>query len=140
MRPRTNVKIMARGIGYLLVAGALLGAGIALSNRQYPTAETSRTEPWPAAAALDAEFAHCQPIGPEAADDATCKAVGEADRRCFFESAKLYRDRVTHSLAAMPDVNEPASPSATELPTSAPSAMPDSNAPQPAADIAGQSQ
>ena len=136
-----NIKIMARGIGYLLVAGGLFGAGIALSNRPYPTAETSRTEP-SAAAALDAELAHCQAIGPEAADDATCKAVGEADRRRFVESGKLYRDRVTHSLAAMPDVNEPASPSATELPTSTPPspAMPDSNAPQPAADIAGQPQ
>ena len=136
-----NIKIMARGIGYLLVAGGLFGAGIALSDRQYPTAETSRTEPSPAAA-LYAELAHCQAIGPEAADDATCKAVGEADHRRIVESGKLYRDRVTHSLAAMPDVNEPASPSATELPPSAsPSpAMPDSNAPQPAADIAGQSQ
>ena len=91
-----NIKIMARGIGYLLVAGGLFGAGIALSNRPYPTAETSRTEPSPAAA-LDAELAHCQAIGPEAADDATCKAVGEADRRRFVESGKLYRDRVTHS-------------------------------------------
>ena len=137
-----NIKIMARGIGYLLVAGGLFGAGIALSDRPYPTAETSRTELSPAAAALDAELAHCQAIGPEAADDATCKAVGEANRRRSFDSGKLYRDRVTHFLAAMPDVNEPASPSATELPTSTPPSpsMPDSNAPQPAADIAGQPQ
>lgn len=136
-----NIEIMARGIGYLLVAGGLLGAGIALSNRPYPTADTSRTEPSPAAA-LDAELAHCQAICPGAADDATCKAVGEADRRRFVESAKLYRDRVTHSLAAMPDVNEPASPLATELPPSAPPthSMPDSSAPQPAADIADQPQ
>ena len=134
-----NIKIMARGIGYLLVAGVFFDAGIALSNRPYPTAETSRTEPY-AAAAFDAALAPCQAIGLEAADDATCKALGEADRRRVVESGKLYRDRVTHSLPAMPDVNEPASPSATELPTSAPSAMPDSNAPQPAADIAGQSQ
>jgi conjugative transfer region protein TrbK len=136
-----NIKIMARGIGYLLVAGGLLGAEIALSNRPYPTAVTSRTEPSPAAAALDAELAHCQAIGPEAANDAICKAVEEADRRRFVES-KLYRDRVTHSFAAMPDVNEPASPLATELPTStAPSrSMPDSSAPQPATDIAGQPQ
>lgn len=136
-----KIKIMARGIGYLLVAGVFFGAGIALSDRPYPTAETSRTEP-SAAAALDAEFARSQSIGPEAADDATCKAVGEANRRRFVESGKLYRDRVTHSLLAMPDVNEPASPSATELPTSTPPSpsVPDSNAPQPAADIAGQSQ
>ena len=136
-----NIRIVVRGIGYLLVAGGLLGAGIALSNRPYPTAETSRTAP-SATAALYAEFAHCQAIGLEAADDATCKAVGEAARRRIVESGKLYRDRVTHSLAAMPDVNEPASPLATELPTSTPPSpsMPDSNAPQPAADIAEQPQ
>ena len=136
-----NIKAMAQGIGYLLVAGGLLGAGIALSNRPYPTAKTSRTEP-SAAAALDAELAHCQAIDPEAANDVDCKALGEGDRRRFFESGKLYRDRVTHSLPAMPDVNEPASPSATELPTSAPPSpsMPDSSAPQPAADIAEQPQ
>jgi len=136
-----NIKIMARGIGYLLVAAGLFGAGIALSNRPYPTAETSRTKPSPAAA-LDAELAHCQAIGPEAADDATCKPVGQAGHRRFVESGKLYRDRVTHSLPAMPDVNEPESPSATELPTNAPPSpsMPDSSAPQPAADIAEQPQ
>jgi conjugative transfer region protein TrbK len=137
-----NIRIVVRGIGYLLVAGGLLGAEIALTNRPYPTAKTStRTEASPAAA-LDAELAHCQAIGAEAADDATCKAVGEADRRRIVESAKLYRDRVTDSLPAMPDANEPASPSATELPTSAPPSrsMPDSNAPQPAADIAEQPQ
>ena len=137
-----NIKIMARGISYLLVAGTLFDAGIALSNRPYPTAETSRTEASPAAAALDAELAHHQAIGPEAADDATCKTVEEANRRRFVISGNLYRDRVTHSFAAMPDVNEPASPSATELPPSAPPSpsMPDSNALQPAADIAEQSQ
>ena len=135
-----DIKIMARGVGYLLVTGVFFGAGIALSNRPYPSTETSRTEPSPAAA-LDAELAHCQAIGPEAADDATCKALGEAGHSRSFRSGKLlYRDRVTHSAAAMPDVNKPTLPSATELPTSAPSAMPDSNAPQPAADIAGQSQ
>ena len=105
-----NIKIMARGIGYLLVGGVLFGAGIALSNRQYPTAETSRTEPSPAAAALDAELAHCQAIGPEAADDAACKALGEADRSRFVESGKLYRDRATDSVLTTHDVNEPESP------------------------------
>jgi conjugative transfer region protein TrbK len=135
-----NIKIMARGIGYLLVAGSLFDAGIALSNRPYPTAEASRTEPSPATAAFDAELAHCQAISPQTVDDATCKAVGEGRR--FVESGKLYRDRVTHSFAAIPDVNEPASPSATELPPSTPPSpsMPDSNAPQPAADIAEQPQ
>jgi conjugative transfer region protein TrbK len=137
-----NIRIMARGIGYFIVAGGLFGAGIALSNRPYPTAETSRTEPSPAVAALDAGVAHCQAIGPEAANDATCKAVGEAGHRRAFGFGKLYRDRVTHSAAAMPDVNEPAALSATELPTSAPPSpsMPDSNAPKPPADIAEQPQ
>jgi conjugative transfer region protein TrbK len=129
-----NIKIMARGIGYLFVAGVFFGAGIALSNRPYPTVDTSKTEPSPAAA-LDAELAHSQAIGPEAADDAICKVLGEADRRRSVESAKLYRDRVTHSAAAMPDVNEPAALSATELPTSAPPSpsVPDCNAHAPRA-------
>ncbi len=136
-----NIKIMARGMGYLLIAGGLLGAGIALSNRPYPTAGTSRTEP-SATAALDVELAQCQAIGTKAADDATCKAVWEANRRRLVVSGKLYRDRVTHSVPATPDINDPASPLATELPMSAPPSpsMPDSSAPQPAADIAGQPQ
>jgi conjugative transfer region protein TrbK len=136
-----NIKIMARGMGYLLIAGGLLGTGIALSNRPYPTAGTSTTEP-SATAALDVELAQCQAIGPKAADDATCKAVRNADRRRLVVSGKLYRDRVTHSVPATPDMNDPASPLATELPMSAPPSpsMPDSSAPQPAADIAGQPQ
>lgn len=136
-----NIKIMARGMGYLLIAGGLLGAGIALSNRPYPTADSLRPEP-SATAALDAELAQCQAIGSKAADDATCKAVRKADRRRLVESGKLYRDRVTHTVPATSDMNDPASPLATELPMSAPPSpsMPDSSAPQPAADIAGQPQ
>ena len=136
-----NIKIMARGMGYLLIAGGLLGAGIALSNRPYPTADSLRPEP-SATAALDAELAYCQAIGPKAANDATCKAARKADRRRLVVSGKLYRDRMTHSVPATPDINDPASPLATELRTSAPPSpsMPDSSAPQPAADIAGQPQ
>jgi conjugative transfer region protein TrbK len=133
-----DIKIMARGVGYLLVTGVFFGAGMALSNRPYPTAETLRPEP-SATAAFDAELAHCQAIGPEAAADGACKAVWEANRRRFFESGKLYRDRVTYPVRATPDVDEPASPLAKELPTSAPQSpsTPNSNAPQPPGDIAG---
>ena len=136
-----DIKIMARGVGYLLVTGVFFGAGIALSNRPYPTAGTSRTEP-SATAALDVEFAHCQAIGPEAPDDATCKAVRKADRRRLIVSGKLYRDRVTHSVPPTPDMNDPATPVAAELLMSAPPSpsMPDSSTPQPAADIAEQPQ
>ena len=123
-----DIKIIARGVAYLAIAGALLGAAIAL-----------RTEPSPTTTALDAELPHCQAIGPEAADDGACKAVWEANRRRFFESGKLYQDRVTDAVSATPDVDEPASPSAKELPTSAPQSpsTPNSNAPQPPGDIAG---
>jgi conjugative transfer region protein TrbK len=133
-----DIKIMARGVGYLLVTGVFFGAGIALSNRPYPTAETLRPEP-SATAAFDAELAHCQAIGPEAAADGACKAVWEANRRRFFESGKLYRDRVTKSLTARPDVDDPGPPSATKLPPSVPPSpsTPNSNAPQPPGDIAG---
>ena len=135
-----DIKIIARGVAYLALAGALLAAAIALSNRQYPTAEASRTEPSPTTAALDAELAHCQAIGPEAADDGACKAVWEANRRRFFESGKLYRDRVTDAVPATPDVKEPASPLARELPKSAPQSpsTPNSAALHPPGDIAGQ--
>jgi conjugative transfer region protein TrbK len=134
-----DIKIIARDIAYLALAGALLASATALTSRQYPTAEASRTEPSPATAALDAELSHCQTISPEAAADGACNAVWEANRRRFFESGKLYRDRVTYPVRATPDVDEPASPLAKELPTSAPQSpsTPNSNAPQPPGDIAG---
>jgi conjugative transfer region protein TrbK len=134
-----DIKIIARDIAYLGLAGAILAAATALSSRQYPTAEASRTEPSPATAALDAELPHCQTISPEAAADGACKAVWEANRRRFFESGKLYRDRVTKSLTARPDVDDPGPPSATKLPPSVPPSpsTPNSNAPQPPGDIAG---
>ena len=134
-----DIKIIARDIAYLALAGALLAVAIALSSRQYPTAEASRTEPSPATAALDAELSHCQTISPEAAADGACKAVWEANRRRFFESGKLYRDRVTYPVRATPDVDEPAPPSARELPRSAPQSpsAPNSAALHPPSDIAG---
>jgi len=126
-----DIKIIARGVAYLAVAGALLGAAIAL-----------RTEPSPTTAALDAELAHCQAIGAEAANDGACKAVWEANRRRFFESGKLYRDRVTDAVPATPDLKEPATPLARELPKSAPPSpsAPNSAALHPLGDIAGQPQ
>ena len=135
-----DIKIIARDIAYLALAGALLAAAIALSSRQYPTAEASRTEPSPATAALDAELPHCQTISPEAADDGACKAVWEANRRRFVESGKLYRDRVTDAVPATPDLKEPASPLARELPKSVPQSpsAPNSVALHPPSDIAGQ--
>jgi conjugative transfer region protein TrbK len=134
-----DIKIIARDIAYLALAGALLAVAIALSSRQYPTAEASRTEPSPLASAFDPELTNCQTVGAEAADGAVCKAVGEANRRRFFEPRKLYQDRVTDAVPATPDVTVPAPPWARELPTSAPQSpsTPNSNAPQPPGDIAG---
>jgi conjugative transfer region protein TrbK len=134
-----DIKIVARGVAYLALAGALLAAANALTDRQYPTAEASRTEPSPLASAFDPELTNCQAVGAEAADGAVCRAVGEANRRRFFEPRKLYRDRVTDAVPAAPDLKEPASPLAKELPTSAPQSpsTPNSNAPQPPGDIAG---
>ena len=123
-----DIKTIARGVAYLALAGALLGGAIAL-----------RTEPSPTTTALDAELPHCQAIGPEAADDGACKAVWETNRRRSFESGKLYRDRVTDTVPAAPDLKEPASPLARASPKSAPQSpsTPNSNAPQPPGDIAG---
>ncbi len=136
-----DIKILTRGVAYLALAGALLATAIAMNNRRYPISDASRTEPSPATGALDAELAHCKAIGAEAADDAVCKAIWEANRGRFFEFRKLYQDRVTDVVSAAPDLKEPASPSGRELPKSTPQSAPStqsSSAPHPSGGIAGQ--
>jgi conjugative transfer region protein TrbK len=83
-----GIKIIARGLAYLALAGALFATAITLNNRQYPTPEASKTKPSPTLGALDAELAHCKAVGAEAVNDAVCKAVWEANRKRFFESRK----------------------------------------------------
>jgi len=111
-----NFKILFRGIAYLALAVALLATAIALNNRQYPPAETSKIESSPPPGTLDAELACCKAIGTEAADDASCKAVWQANRERFLESKKLYQDRVTDFSPAASNPNEPVAAPGGELP------------------------
>jgi conjugative transfer region protein TrbK len=95
-----DIKTLTRGLAYVVLAGALFTAAIALNNRQYPTPEASKSKPSPTPGALDAELARCKAIGAEATNDAVCKAVWEANRERFFESKKLYQDRVPNPAPA----------------------------------------
>ncbi len=135
-----NVKFFARGVGYVALAAALLAAAIALSDRQHPRAVDLRPDPAPATGAFDAALALCKAIGAEAADDAVCKAVWEANRARFFQSRKLYQDRVTEAVPAASDSGELRSPLGRESPRSAPQSPTTHNSslPRPAGDIAGQ--
>jgi conjugative transfer region protein TrbK len=81
-----DIKTLTRGLAYIVLAGALLVAAIALNNRQYRATEALTPSPTPSA--LDSELARCNAIGAEAADDVVCKAVWEANRKRFFESHK----------------------------------------------------
>jgi conjugative transfer region protein TrbK len=135
-----DIRILSRGLAYVALAGALLAAAIALNNRQYPTTAASKTEPSTTPGALVAELAHCKAIGAKAANDAVCKAVWEANRERFFESKKLYQDRLTDVVPATPDLNEPAVPLGRDLPRSAPQwpSTHNSGALRPPGDTAGQ--
>jgi conjugative transfer region protein TrbK len=81
-----DIKTPTRGLAYIVLAGALLLAAIALNDRQYRTTEVPELSPTPRA--LDGELARCNAIGAEEANDAVCKAVWEANRKRFFESRK----------------------------------------------------
>lgn len=79
-----DIKTLTRGLAYIVLAGALLIAAIALNNRQHRATEGPKPSPTPSA--LDSELARCNAMGVEAADDVVCKAVWEANRKRFFES------------------------------------------------------
>jgi conjugative transfer region protein TrbK len=84
-----NIKPLVSAIALIAVAGALLAAAVALNDAQVSPSQSANTQPSPTVAgALDAELARCNSIGPEAANDAVCKAVWEANRKRFFESRK----------------------------------------------------
>jgi conjugative transfer region protein TrbK len=135
-----DITILTRGLAYVALAGALLAAAIALNNRQYPTTAASKTEPSTTPGALDAELAHCKAIGAKAANDAVCKAAWEANRERFFESKKLYQDRLTDIVPATPDLKESSVPLGRDLPRIAPlsPSTHNSGALRPPGDTAGQ--
>jgi conjugative transfer region protein TrbK len=81
-----DIKTLSRGLSYIVLAGALLIAAIALNNRQYRATEAPKPSHPPSA--LNNELAHCNAMGAEAAHDVVCKAVWEANRKRFCESHK----------------------------------------------------
>ena len=95
-----DVKRITRGLAYVALAGAILVAAIALNNRQYTTRHVSNAERSATSGAFDGELARCKALGAEAADDAVCKAIWQANRERFFESKKLYQDRVPNPVSA----------------------------------------
>jgi|SRR5579871_3976639 len=101
-----GIKNPTRGLAYIVLAGALLVAAVALNNRQYRPTEAPKPSPTPSA--LDSELSHCNAMGVEAADDVVCKAVWEANRKRFFESKKLYQDRVPNPAPAASTPQQPA--------------------------------
>jgi len=124
-----NIKVLIRGVAYVLLAVALLATAIALNNRQYQPEGTLAAEPSPATDNLDAELARCKALGTKAANDAGCKAVWQSSRDRFLNSKKLYRDRVTDPPTATLNPNQPAAASGGQLPTSGP--VPANRAEQP---------
>jgi conjugative transfer region protein TrbK len=89
MRATMNIKPVISAIALIALAGALLAAAVALNDAQVsPTQSANTQSSATVAGALDAELARCNAIGPEAASDAVCKAVWEANRKRFFESRK----------------------------------------------------
>ena len=96
-----NIKSVVSAIAYIALAGVLLATAIALNNRQVPSVKDER--PATGAGGLNAELARCNAIGPEAANDAICKAVWEANRRRFLESGKPHADK---SIAPLPPASD----------------------------------
>ena len=84
-----SIKSVVSAIAAIAVAAALVAAAVALNDAQVSQVQSGNTEPSKTVTgAFDAELARCNSIGPEAANDAICKAVWEANRRRFFESRR----------------------------------------------------
>jgi conjugative transfer region protein TrbK len=99
-----NIKALSRAAAFIALAGALLAAATTLSSRKNPLPEAAKAElAATAAGALDAELARCRAIGPEAANDAVCKAVWEDNRKRFLESGKPRQDKPIDPFPATPD-------------------------------------
>ena len=84
-----NIKPLVSAIALIALAGALLAAAVALNDAQVSPTQSADTQPSATVTgALEAELARCNSIGPEAANDAICKAAWEANRKRFFEPRK----------------------------------------------------
>ena len=102
-----DIKMLTRGLAYVVLLGALLATAIAFNNRQYPV-ESLRTEPSPTSTVVDIKLAHCNAIGSEAASDTICQAMWDAGRKRFLESKKLDQDRVSGAVPGTSGLIQPA--------------------------------
>ena len=121
--------IIIRGVVYVVLAVTLLATAIALNNRQYQPEGTLPAEHSPATDNLDAELARCKALGTKAANDAACKAAWRTNREHFFNSKKLFRDRVTDSAPAASHQNQSTPVVGSQVPSGAP--VPANRAGQP---------
>ena len=87
-----DIRIFIRCAAYVILAGALLAAAVALNDRQYPIPPVSSGDPSRESCALDSELARCRALEAEAADDAACKTAWQANRERFFGLPKLPQD------------------------------------------------
>lgn len=116
-----NIKALGRAVAFIALAGALLATTTTLSGRKDPSPQATKTElPAAAAGAVDAELARCRAIGPEAANDAVCKAVWEDNRMRFFVSGKPRQDKQIDPFPATPDGRAATSPARGAAPKDAP--------------------
>jgi conjugative transfer region protein TrbK len=84
-----NIQALGRAVAFIALASALLAAATTLSSRKDQSLKAAKTElPAAAAGAVNAELARCRAIGPEAANDALCRAVWEDNRKRFLEIRK----------------------------------------------------
>jgi len=89
-----NIRGLDLLAAFIALTGALLATAVALGSRSDPSMPPARTEPAAVgASALDTELAHCKAIGPEAMNDAVCKAIWERSRERFLESEQKHLTR-----------------------------------------------
>jgi conjugative transfer region protein TrbK len=116
-----NINTVGRAVAFFALAGALLATAITLSSRKDPSTQAAKTGlPAAAAGAIDAELARCKAIGPEAANDAGCKAVWEDNRKRFLESGKPRQDKPIDPFPATPDGRAATSPARGAAPKDTP--------------------
>jgi len=81
-----DITIGIRGVAYVALGGALLGAAVTLNDQRYPATPAWKTELSPGVTVLDAELARCKAIGAQAANEVVCKTVWDANRKRFLQS------------------------------------------------------
>jgi conjugative transfer region protein TrbK len=97
-----NIRVLVRGVAITMLAGALLATAITVKgNSKYPEAEVrTRRPPAVRSGAPESDFARCNAIGADAANDAVCKAVWAEHRKRFFASGTAGDDRPSDPLPA----------------------------------------